>query len=89
MTLAKAIEADIIIDSSKVDAGEEIQKQVGGAQVAVVCAVAKQAFNSAVDALKAMGKLVAVALPNDEMALSIPRTAFDGIEVIGSLVGTR
>lgn len=89
LTLAKAIGADIIIDSSKVDAGEEIQKQVGGARVAVVCAVAKQAFNSAVDVLKAMGKLVAVALPNDDMALSIPRTAFDGIEVIGSLVGTR
>lgn len=36
-----------------------------------------------------MGKMISVALPNDKMDLSIPRIVFDGIEVIGSLVGTR
>lgn len=36
-----------------------------------------------------MGKMVAVALPNSEMNLSIPSLVFDGIEVAGSLVVTR
>lgn len=89
LAIAKKIGAEIIINSSQVDAALEIQRQTGGAQVAIVCAVSRQAFNSAIDALKPMGKLVAVALPNDKMDLSIPRTVFDGIEVVGSLVGTR
>lgn len=55
----------------------------------VVTAVAKVAFNAAVDCLKAGGVLVAVALPVDAMDLSIPRVVLDGIEVVGSLVGTR
>ena len=38
---------------------------------------------------KAGGVLVAVALPVDTMDLSIPRVVLDGIQVIGSLVGTR
>lgn len=89
LKIAKEIGADILINSSEVNAADEIQKKIGGTHVAVVCAVAKQAFDSAIDALKPMGKLIAVALPNDKMDLSIPRTVFDGIEVIGSLVGTR
>lgn len=36
-----------------------------------------------------MGKMVAVALPNTEMTLSVPTVVFDGVEVAGSLVGTR
>lgn len=89
LNLAKSIGADMIINSDKMDAAKEIQEKVGGAQAAVVCAVARPAFESAVDCLKPMGKMIAVALPNSKMDLSIPRTVFDGIEIIGSLVGTR
>lgn len=89
LDLALKIGADVVINSANEDPGKVIQEKFGGAQAAIVAAVAKQAFNSAVDVLKPMGKLVAVALPNDAMELSIPRTVFDGIEVIGSLVGTR
>ena len=39
--------------------------------------------------LRPMGKLVAVALPQGDMALNIAKTVLDGIEVRGSLVGTR
>lgn len=55
----------------------------------MVTAVAKGAFNSAVDALRAGGRLVAVGLPSESMDLNIPRLVLDGIEVVGSLVGTR
>ena len=33
--------------------------------------------------------MVAVGLPPESMNLSIPRIVLDGIEVVGSLVGTR
>ena len=56
---------------------------------AVVTAVSKVAFNSAVDAVRACGKVVAVGLPVETMDLNIPRLVLDGIEVVGSLVGTR
>ena len=71
------------------DAAKVIQAQTGGAHAAVVTAVAKGAFDSAVDALRAGGRLVAVGLPSEAMNLNIPRLVLDGIEVIGSLVGTR
>ena len=64
-----------------------VQEKFGGA-AAVVTAVSKVAFNSAVD-LRACGKVVAVGLPVETMDLNIPRLVLDGIEVVGSLVGTR
>lgn len=89
LDLAKKLGADLVINSAKDDPARVIQERCGGAQAAVVTAVAKVAFNAAVDCLKAGGVLVAVALPVDTMDLSIPRVVLDGIEVVGSLVGTR
>ena len=66
-----------------------VQEKTGGAHAAVVTAVAKAAFNSAVDAVRAGGRVVAVGLPPESMSLDIPRLVLDGIEVVGSLVGTR
>jgi len=89
--LATTIGADVIINSAEVDPIAKIKEVTGGfgAQSAIVTAVAPIAFEQAVAALKPLGKMVAVALPNSDMALSIPQTVFDGIEVAGSLVGTR
>lgn len=91
LDLAKKIGADVIINSGEVNPIDEIKKITGGlgAQSAVVCAVARIAFEQAVASLKPMGKMVAVALPNTEMTLSVPTVVFDGVEVAGSLVGTR
>lgn len=66
-----------------------MQEKTGGAHAAVVTAVAKAAFNSAVDAVRAGGRVVAVGLPPESMSPDIPRLVLDGIEVVGSLVGTR
>lgn len=75
----------------KIDPIDEVKKitEGSGAQSVIVCAVAQIAFEQAVACLKPLGKMIAVALPNTEMKLSIPKTVFDGIEVAGSLVGTR
>ncbi len=91
LDLAKEAGADVIINSEKIDPVEAIKKITGGlgAQSAVVCAVARIAFEQAVACLKPKGKMVAVALPNTDMTLSVPMIVFDGVEVAGSLVGTR
>ncbi|MFG1175135.1 alcohol dehydrogenase AdhP [Erwiniaceae bacterium CAU 1747] len=89
LQFAKEMGADMVINSRREDAAQLIQQTVGGAHAAVVTAVAKAAFNSAVDALRAGGRIVAVGLPPESMSLNIPRLVLDGIQVVGSLVGTR
>lgn len=89
LAFAKDYGADILINPLKEDVGAVVHEKVGGAHGAVVTAVAKSAFNQSVDALRAGGIVVAVGLPPESMDLSIPRLVLDGIEVKGSLVGTR
>lgn len=89
LQFAKEMGADLVVNSAKEDAAKFIQENTGGAHAAVVTAVAKAAFNSAVDAMRAGGRIVAVGLPPESMSLNIPRLVLDGIQVVGSLVGTR
>ncbi|MBA5238731.1 alcohol dehydrogenase AdhP [Pectobacterium aroidearum] len=89
LAFAKEMGADLVINPAKDDAAKIIQEKVGGAHAAVVTAVARAAFNSAVDAVRAGGRIVAVGLPPESMDLNIPRLVLDGIQVLGSLVGTR
>ncbi|NEN74914.1 alcohol dehydrogenase AdhP [Pelistega sp. NLN82] len=89
LALAQEVGADLVINSQKEDVAKVIQDKVGGAHAAVVTAVNKVAFTSAVACVRAGGRVVAVGLPPEMMELSIPRMVFDGIEVVGSLVGTR
>jgi len=90
LKLAKECGADIIFNSNNGDSGAFIKQQTnGGAHAAVVTAVVKSAFNEAVDSLRKTARLVAVGLPSETMDLAIVKTVLDGIEVVGSLVGTR
>lgn len=86
---AKKIGADILINRHNQDVAVEIQKQVGGVHNAQITAVNKDAFTQSVNALRPDGRLVAVALPQGDMTLNIAKTVLDGIQVAGSLVGTR
>lgn len=89
LQFAKEVGADLTINPNKEDATKVLQDKVGGVHAAVVTAVSKAAFNSAVDAVRAGGRVVAIGLPPESMDLSIPRIVLDGIEIVGSLVGTR
>lgn len=89
LALAKECGADITLNPKTDDVAKVIHDKVGGAHSAVVTAVSKDAFNSAVDCVRAGGRVVCIGLPPDTMDLSIPRIVLDGIEVVGSLVGTR
>lgn len=87
--LAQEVGADLTFNPLNGDAGEWITQQVGGAHAAVVTAVSKVAFNQAMNSVRPTSKVVAVGLPPETMDLAIVKTVLDGIEVIGSLVGTR
>ncbi|MDG4947468.1 alcohol dehydrogenase AdhP [Actinobacillus equuli subsp. haemolyticus] len=89
LAFAKEVGADLTINPLKEDSAQVIQEKVGGAHAAVVTAVSKVAFNAAVDCVRAGGRVVAIGLPPETMDLSIPRIVLDGIEIVGSLVGTR
>ncbi|MEW9809225.1 MAG: alcohol dehydrogenase AdhP [Candidatus Symbiodolus clandestinus] len=89
LKLAREMGADWVINACTEEVAKMIQKKIGGAHAAIVTAVAKEAFNSSVDAIRAGGRIVAVGLPSEAMNLNIPRLVLDGIQVIGSLVGTR
>ncbi|MCK8624214.1 alcohol dehydrogenase AdhP [Apilactobacillus xinyiensis] len=86
---AKKNGAELLIDRHDSDVAEQIQEKVGGVHSSIVTAVNKDAFTTSVNALRPDGKLVAVALPKGDMALNIDKTVLDGIQVAGSLVGTR
>lgn len=89
LDFAREVGADLILNPTKENAEQVMQEKIGGAHAAIVTAVAKSAFNSAIACVRAGGVVVAVGLPPEAMDLSIPRLVLDGIEVVGSLVGTR
>ncbi|BGE83231.1 alcohol dehydrogenase AdhP [Staphylococcus petrasii] len=91
LNFAKELGADVVINTLNQDAVEEVNKATDnkGLDATVVTSVAKTPFNQAVDVVKAGARVVAVGLPVEKMDLEIPRLVLDGIEVIGSLVGTR
>lgn len=90
LALSKEVGADLTCNPlTDGDSGKWIQEKVGGAHAAIVTAVSKTAFNEAVNCVRAASKVVAVGLPSETMDLEIVKTVLDGIEVVGSLVGTR
>ncbi|MGW9918488.1 alcohol dehydrogenase AdhP [Staphylococcus hominis] len=91
LNFAKELGADAVVNTKNQDAVEEVNKLTDekGLDATVITAVAKTPFNQAVDVVKAGARVVAVGLPVEKMDLEIPRLVLDGIEVVGSLVGTR
>lgn len=89
LAAAKDLGADVLINRHQGHVAEQIQENVGGVNNAQVTAVNADAFTQAVDSLRPDGRLVAVALPQGNMELNIAKTVLDGIQVAGSLVGTR
>jgi len=89
LQLAKELGADYTINASKHDPVEEIRK-LGGADAVICVAVSPKAFEQAYYSLRRGGKLVFVALPADNhIQLPIFETVLNGIQIIGSIVGTR
>jgi propanol-preferring alcohol dehydrogenase len=90
LTMATELGADHVINARTTDPVAGIQA-LGGADVAVVLAASPQVFDQAYRSLRRGGRLVCVALPADNAALTLPifDTVINGKTVIGSIVGTR
>ncbi|WP_431218931.1 zinc-dependent alcohol dehydrogenase [Leifsonia xyli] len=89
LDLAVELGADHAVNASEVDPVTAIQ-HLGGADVAIVLAVAPAVFDQAFRSLNRGGRLVLVSLPA-EGTLTVPvfDTVLKGISIIGSIVGTR
>src|SRR6266481_9836573 len=89
LELAKELGADYTINARNEDPVEAIKK-LGGADAAISLAVTPKAFEQAFRSLRRGGTLVFVALPADNyMQLPIFETVLNGINIVGSIVGTR
>jgi propanol-preferring alcohol dehydrogenase len=89
LELARELGATHLVNATDEDPVAAIQR-LGGADQAIVLAVAPQAFEQAFRSLKRGGTLVCVGLPADnDMKLPIFETVLGGITVVGSIVGTR
>ncbi|PUB29834.1 propanol-preferring alcohol dehydrogenase [Promicromonospora sp. AC04] len=89
LELATRLGADHVVNASREDPAEAIQR-LGGADVAVALAASSASFDQAFRSLRRGGRLVCVALPADgTIQLPIFDTVLKGISVIGSIVGTR
>lgn len=91
LAFAKEVGADAIVNLLNEDPIAKAKELTNGKglDATVVTAVAKTPFNQAIDVVKAGARVVAVGLPVDKMDLDIPRLVLHGIQVIGTLVGTR
>ncbi|MGN6760680.1 MAG: zinc-dependent alcohol dehydrogenase [Leifsonia sp.] len=89
LELAIELGADHAVNAAEVDPVQAIQ-HLGGADVAIVLAVAPAVFDQAFRSLNRGGRLVLVSLPADG-TLTVPvfDTVLKGISIIGSIVGTR
>jgi alcohol dehydrogenase, propanol-preferring len=89
LELAKQLGADHVINADTHDVVEEMQK-LGGADAIVSTAATPRPLLAAFASLRPMGRLVLVGLPADNVfPLPIFETVLRGVQVIGSLVGTR
>ena len=88
LQLAKDLGADHVVDAR---GDQEAQlAEIGGVDVALVTVPSPRAMAAAHAALNPNGRLVLVGLPADNrLELPIFETVLKGIQVIGSLVGTR
>jgi propanol-preferring alcohol dehydrogenase len=89
LALATELGADHVVNAERTDPVQAIRDH-GGADAAVVLAVAPVVFDQAFQALNRGGRLILVSLPADGViTLPIFDIVLKGISVIGSIVGTR
>jgi alcohol dehydrogenase, propanol-preferring len=73
-----------------VDSPVDVLTALGGADVAIVTAAEARPLRQAFDSLRRKGRLVLVGLPaHNEFSLPVFETVIKGVQVIGSIVGTR
>jgi propanol-preferring alcohol dehydrogenase len=89
LRLSRELGAEHTVNAAKEDPVAAIKK-LGGAHQAIATAVSPQAFEQAYQSLRRGGTLVLVGLPaENDIDLPIFQTVLNGINIVGSIVGTR
>lgn len=87
--LATELGADHVVNAAAEDPVAALQA-LGGVDVAVVLSVAPTVFRQAFASLNRGGRMVLVSLPaRGELTVPVFDTVLKGIQIIGSIVGTR
>jgi propanol-preferring alcohol dehydrogenase len=89
LQLARRLGADLVIDASRVDPGQELQRTLGGAHGVLVTAVSRSAFAQGLAMLHKRGTMSLVGLPPGDFPLPIFDVVLNAKTVRGSIVGTR
>jgi propanol-preferring alcohol dehydrogenase len=84
---AKELGAHVYIDTAVDDAAAVLQR-LGGARAILATAPSGGAMGPLVSGLAARGKLIVVAVPQDQMQLSAFPLVFGGRSIYGTLAGT-
>lgn len=71
------------------ESGRTLQKQVGGADAAIVFTASIEAMEQAVKSVKRTGTVVLVGLTTRDLTLSITEIILKGIRLTGSFLGSR
>ena len=80
---------DLVYDGPADKHGEWIQERVGGVQASVVTVPLIQAYEEAFKSVKRGGRIVAVGLPSGKVSIPILDIIMSGIQLVGTVVGTR
>lgn len=89
LEMARSLGADDVLDASDPSLGSAIRYEMGGARVAICCAPSVRAYDQAMFSLKTTGTLVVVGLPAGNIEVSPLNTAFFGIRIVGTFIGSR
>ena len=89
LQLAKDVGADMLVDASKQDPAQAVQKALRGAHGVLVTAASRAAFTQALGMLHKRGTMSMVGLPPGDFALPIFDMVLNAKTVRGSIVGTR
>ena len=85
--LAKDLGAHVYLDTAAEDAAVVLQR-MGGARAILATGTSGDAMGPLVSGLAARGKLIVVAVPEDQMQLSAVPLVFGGRSIYGTLAGT-
>ncbi len=79
----------LVYDGPAEKHGEWVRTKVGGVQASFVTVPLVIAFDQAFESVKRCGRVIAVGMPKGNMSVPITRWVTNGIQLIGSTLGSR
>ena len=89
MKLERARAGGAFLTAAWQDSGRALQKQIGGADAAIVFTASTEAMEQAIKSVKRTGTVVLVGLTTRDLTVSVTETILKGMRIVGSFLGTR